>query len=54
MKAGAKVKVNCPVYRNGKTVYGTISKVNSDTQMSVIISGNSKSTKFAVKWLELV
>lgn len=54
MSAGQKVKIKCDAYRNGKTFYGQIKEVLSDTQASVIIQGNSKATKFALIWLQAI
>lgn len=57
MRIGAKVKINCPVYKNGRTFTGVIKGVKKgiiigQRTLYILIDGNNKCTSFAEVWVK--
>ena len=57
MGIGTKVKINCPVYKNGRTFIGVIKGVKKgiiigQRTLYVLIDGNSKCTAFGEVWIK--
>lgn len=50
-----RVRIICPVYKNGKTFYGLVRSIkttyNKSITYNVLIDGNNKTTSFAERWL---
>lgn len=53
MKIGQQVVINCPAYKNGKKITGTVVAVDiPGTSFKVRVTGNKKCTVFAGRWLK--
>ena len=54
----SRVKVKCPVYKNGKTFFGTVQGIKAQctthTTYYVLIDGKKKGKSFASVWLTTI
>lgn len=52
---GKKVRISCPIYKNGRTFYGVVKSIKKQTTAfttyNVLIDGNSRTTSFSDDWL---
>ncbi len=52
---GKKVRISCPVFKNGRTFYGVVKSIKKETERyityNVIIDGNTKTSSLANCWL---